>query len=66
MITMLGISLAKMLCLSYSLIIAYFYSSTELNRSAEQVLPEREGGGEKGWGVEAGGRNAPNNVYTCE
>jgi hypothetical protein len=34
-----------MLCLSY---IAYFYSSTELEKSAEQVLPGREGKGGRG------------------
>jgi hypothetical protein len=32
------------------LIIAYFYSSTELEKSAEQVLPGREGVGKRGWG----------------
>jgi hypothetical protein len=37
-----------MLCLSYY---CYFYSSMELEKSAEQVLPEREGGdGEDGGG----------------
>jgi hypothetical protein len=36
------------------LIVAYFYSSTELEKSAEQVLPVSEGGG--GDRVEAGGR----------
>jgi hypothetical protein len=35
------------------LIIAYFYSSTELEKSVEQVLPGREGGGEESGG---GGR----------
>jgi hypothetical protein len=53
-----------MLCLSYYclfllfncyvfFIIAYFYSSMELEKSAEQVLPGREGGsGEMGGGRE--------------
>jgi hypothetical protein len=38
----------------------------ELEKSAEQVLPEREGG--EGERVEVGerGRNDPNNVCTCE
>jgi hypothetical protein len=31
-----------------------------------RVLPEREGGGEKGVGTGVGGRNDPNNVCTCE
>jgi hypothetical protein len=34
-----------MLCLS---IIAYFYSSTELEKSIERVLSEREGGRREG------------------
>jgi hypothetical protein len=48
-----------------SLIIAYVFSSTKLEKRAEQVLPgsEEEGRG-RGWG--AGGRNDPNNVYTCD
>jgi hypothetical protein len=29
---------------------AYFYSSTELKKSAEQVLPGREGEWRRGWG----------------
>jgi hypothetical protein len=33
----------------------------ELEKSAEQVLPGREGGG-----VEGKGKNDPNNVCTCE
>jgi hypothetical protein len=36
------------------LIIAYFYSSMELEKSAEQVLPGSEGGGKER--VRAGGR----------
>jgi hypothetical protein len=32
------------------LIIAYFYSSMELEKSTEQVLPGRDGGGGKGGG----------------
>jgi hypothetical protein len=49
-----------MLCLSY---IAYFYSSTELEKSAEQVLTGSEGERVE---VVAGGRNDPDNVCTCE
>jgi hypothetical protein len=37
-----------------------------LKKSAEHVLPRREGGGGKSVGVGAGGRNDPNNVCTCE
>jgi hypothetical protein len=36
-----------------------FYSSTELEKRAEQVLPGREGEEEEG-------RNDPNNVHTYE
>jgi hypothetical protein len=48
----LGISLYSCSYLNYQecyvfLIIAYFYSSTELEKSAEQVLPGREGEGEE-------------------
>jgi hypothetical protein len=42
-----------MLCL----IIAYFYSSTKLEKSAEQVLPGSKEEGSKGWGWGAGGEN---------
>jgi hypothetical protein len=65
---MLGISLysypqlAKMLCLSYY---AYVFSSTKLEIKAEQILPESEGVGGRGWGQEAEGRNDSNNVCTC-
>jgi hypothetical protein len=38
----------------------------ELEKSADQVLPGRERGGEERVGVEAGGRNDPNNVCTHE
>jgi hypothetical protein len=54
--------LAKMLCL----IIACFYSSTELEKSTEQVLPGSEVGGEERVEAGAGGRNDPNNVCTCK
>jgi hypothetical protein len=50
-----------MLCLSYY---AYVFSSMELEKSSEQVLPGREGRERVGAG--AGGRNDPNNVCTCE
>jgi hypothetical protein len=47
---MLGISLYSCLYLNLQkcyvfLIIAYFYCSTEMEKSSEQVLPESEGGG---------------------
>jgi hypothetical protein len=59
---MLGISLQLSLsqlakCFVF-LIIAYFYSSTELEKSTEQVLP----GSERGKGTRS--RNDPNNVCT--
>jgi hypothetical protein len=53
--------LAKTLCLHYY---AYAFSSTKLEIRTEQVLPGSERGGKR-WG-EAGGRNDPNNVCTCE
>jgi hypothetical protein len=47
---MLGIFLAKILCLSYY---ASVFSSTKLEIRAEQVLPGSEGrGGGTGWGRE--------------
>jgi hypothetical protein len=52
---MLGISLYSCPYLNYQkcyvfLIIAYFYSSVELEKTAEQVLHGREEGGGRGWG----------------
>jgi hypothetical protein len=44
-------------------ICACFYSSAELEKSTEQVLPERGGEGER---VGAGERNDLNSVCTCE
>jgi hypothetical protein len=38
----------------------------ELEKSAEQVLPEREQRRGKRVGAGAGERNNPNNVCTCE
>jgi hypothetical protein len=66
----LGISLHSYPYLNYQkchvfLTIAYFYSSTELEKRAEQVLTGREGWGNR-VGTGAGGRNVPNNVCTCE
>jgi hypothetical protein len=53
-----------MLCLPYY---AYVFSSTKLEKRAEQVLPgSRERGGGREWGRGAGGRNDPNNVHTYE
>jgi hypothetical protein len=64
---MLGISLHSYPYLNQQkcyifLIIAYFYSSTELENRAEQVLPGREWEGGKRRGEETGERNDPNNV----
>jgi hypothetical protein len=50
----LYLKLAKTLCLSYYL---YVFSSTKLEKRAEQVLSRSEGGG---------GRDGPNNVCTYE
>jgi hypothetical protein len=54
--------LAETLCLPYY---AYVFSSTKLEIRAEQVLPGSKGEGGKRV-EEAGGRNDPNNVCTCE
>jgi hypothetical protein len=54
--------LAKMFCLPY----AYVFSSTKLERRAEQVLPKKEGGRGEEWGRGKVRRNDPNNVCTCE
>jgi hypothetical protein len=66
---MLGISLYSCPYLHYQklyvfLIIGYFYSSTELEKSAKHVLPRSEGGGWENVGAGDGGRNDPNNVCT--
>jgi hypothetical protein len=53
-----------MLCLSYY---AYVFSSTKLEKRAEQILPGSEGGmAGRMRGQGAGGRNGPNNVCTYE
>jgi hypothetical protein len=52
-----------MLCVPYY---AYVFSSTKLVIRAEQDLPGTEGGRGEGWRREAGWRNDPNNVCTCE
>jgi hypothetical protein len=49
---MLGISLAKILCLPYY---AYVFSSTKLEIRAEHVLPGSKGGGRKRVGAEGRG-----------
>jgi hypothetical protein len=49
-----------MLCLSYC---GYVFSSTKLEIRTEQFLPGSNG---EEWGKGAGGRNDPNNVWTCE
>jgi hypothetical protein len=54
---------------SVFLIIAYVYSSTKLEKRAEQALPGNKegkgvGGKERRWGI--GGRNGPNNVCAYE
>jgi hypothetical protein len=67
---MLGISLysylylklAKMLCLSYYCLL--FYSSTKLERRAEQILPGSEGS--RGKREETGRRDGPKNICTYE
>jgi hypothetical protein len=50
-------------------LISHIFSSTKLEKRAEQVLPRSEGIGREreraGWG-EAGERNGPNNVCTYE
>jgi hypothetical protein len=48
------------------LIITYVYSSTKLEKGAEQVLPRSKGGGGKREEKGAGGRNDPNNECTYE
>jgi hypothetical protein len=48
------------------LIIAYVYSSTKLEKRAEQVCLEARGIGGRGRKLWAGGRNGPNNVCTYE
>jgi hypothetical protein len=52
-----------MLCLS---IIAYVFSSTKLEKKAEQVLPGSEEVGGRWRGPGAVGRDDPNNVCTYE
>jgi hypothetical protein len=66
---MLGISLYTYRYLKLAntlvfLIIACVFSSTKLEKRAEQVLPGSEGVGVKGRGWGAGGRDGPNNVCT--
>jgi hypothetical protein len=69
---MLGISLYNYLYLKLAktrvfCIISYVFSSTNLEKSAEQVLRESEGGrGQKERVGEEGGRNGPHNACTCE
>jgi hypothetical protein len=48
------------------LIIAYVFSSTKLEKRAEQVLPVSEVVGGKGRGQGTEGRNGPNNVCIYE
>jgi hypothetical protein len=67
-----GISLYNYCYLNYQkcfvfLIIAYVFSSTKLEKKAEQVLPGSEGGWRKeGRDGGTGGRNDPSNVCTYE
>jgi hypothetical protein len=69
---MLGISLYSYPYLDYPkcfvfLIIAYVFSSTKLEKRAQQVLPGSKGGvGEREGAGRVGGRNGPNNVCTYE
>jgi hypothetical protein len=46
------------------LIIGYVFSSTKLEKRAEHILPGSEGDEGEKEGVDAGGRNGPNNVCT--
>jgi hypothetical protein len=46
------------------LIIAYVFSSTKLEKRAEQVLPESEGGGEEREGVEGQWGEMVQTMYT--
>jgi hypothetical protein len=48
------------------LIIAYVFSSTKLEKRAEQILPGSEAGRERGRKWSTVGRDGPNNVCTCE
>jgi hypothetical protein len=48
------------------LIIAYVFSSTKLEKRAEQILPGSEGVVERGRMQGVGGRNGPKNVCTYE
>jgi hypothetical protein len=48
------------------LIAAYVFSSTKLEKRAEQVLPGSEGGGGRGREQKTRGRDGPNNVCTYE
>jgi hypothetical protein len=71
MAAMLGISLYHYPYINYQkhyvfLIITYVYSSTQLEKRAEQVLPGSEGSGGKGRRQKVGWRNGPNNVCTYE
>jgi hypothetical protein len=52
-----------MLCLPYYV---YVFSSTKLEIRAEQILPGSEGVWGRVWEREAGWRNDPKNVCTCE
>jgi hypothetical protein len=61
---MLGISLYSKNTLSS--LLCYVFSSTKSEIRAEQDLPGSKGGWGKGWRRGAGGRNDPNNVWTCE
>jgi hypothetical protein len=69
---MLGISVYSCPYLNWQkhyvfLIIAYFYSSTELKKSTVQVLPGSEGGGrEEGGGGGQGEEMTQTRVRTCE
>jgi hypothetical protein len=59
------LSLSQLLAKTLFLIIAYVFSSTKLEKRAEQVLSGREEG--RGESVEGtGGRSSPNSVCTYE
>jgi hypothetical protein len=61
----LYLKLAKMLCFSYYLL-CFLFSSTKLEKRAEQVLPGSEKCGRKREGAGSEARDGPNNVCTYE
>jgi hypothetical protein len=66
---MLGISLYSCPYLNlqkcFVFLIAYVYSSMELDKSVEQVLPGRDEGGGRWWGLGQDGE-VTQTLYSCE